>query len=101
MSKREEEGCRKWKNRSCKSRKNKKYATKCDRLAQELCALDRDKDSRAEREREIPSFAAVVATCLLCLSLSWTRHQSCKTRTRGFPEIEKVLKKTKKMLPTV
>lgn len=70
MSKREEEGRRKWKNRSCKSRKNKKYATKCDRLAQELCALDRDKDSRAERERERDTFVCSSCCDLLALSLT-------------------------------
>lgn len=66
-----EEPGRKWRNRSCKicaeQEQNKKYATKYDRLAQELCAVDRDKDSRAERDKErgsetgVPSLTSIAA----------------------------------------
>lgn len=64
---------RKRRNRSCKicaeQEQSKKYATKYDRLAQELCALDRDKDSRAKRERDkervseagVPSLTSIAA----------------------------------------
>lgn len=64
-------GGREWRNRSCEicaeQEQNKKYATKYDRLAQELCAVDRDKDSRGEGNKErgseagVPSLTSIAA----------------------------------------
>lgn len=97
---------KKWKNHSCEicsktrtfcaMQKIEKFAAKYDRLVQELCAVESDMDGWGRGENYWP--VRRLQSVSVSPSLPWTRHQSCKTRTRGFPEIEKVLKKTKKML---